>query len=100
MAVGLKGEAMVMGGVQWSDMLQGCYHSNGGMGQRVAMVPRSQGRGRGGGRMGWEREVSSPAILGVLIINGVFFPSQFTYRHGDMQTERAGPRRCDDRCIS
>lgn len=41
--------ACVLGGGQWSDMLQGCYHSNSGMGQRVAMAPRSQGQGEGPG---------------------------------------------------
>lgn len=36
-------------GGQWSDMLQGCYHSNSRMGQRVAMAPRSQGQREGPG---------------------------------------------------
>lgn len=45
-------------------MLQGCYHSNSKMGQRVAMAPRSQGQREGLGR--W----LIPAILGVLIMNG------------------------------
>lgn len=73
-------------GGQWSDMLQGCNHSNSRMGQWVAMAPRSQGQGEGPGGptlascvcvyVGgmavnwWNREVSSQAIVGVLIMNG------------------------------
>lgn len=45
-------------------MLQGCYHSNSRMGQRVAMAPRSQGQREG--PRGW----LNPAISRVLIMNG------------------------------
>lgn len=85
MSVRAHARVCLCGGVYWSDMLQGCYHSNSRMGQRVAMASRSRGQGEGpaglpvcvcvfvliGRVCVCACEVSSPAILVVLIMNGV-----------------------------
>lgn len=56
---------VLRGGGQWSDMLQGCYHSNSRMGQRVAMAPRSQGQGEG-----LEGSRSLPVYMCVCVLIG------------------------------